>query len=160
MADRHCLRCHAVLSPGEKADYCCVGCALLQRIPVDPNGNFPVTRELIVLIVGGVLVFNQLLIWGGAIWQFEHGQIASGTRLAWVHFVAALVVWLWQASVCAWQRAAAPRKVWLFGAITLGILISGLKTSPPPGAVLVAANAIFIFWNFRGAMRRSRRDQA
>jgi hypothetical protein len=138
--------------PGQ--DYfCCSGCALLARVPVDAQGNFPVNAHLVWALALGFLYFNQLLAWAVAALLLREGRAALADRFWWITISAAFAVWLgvfWLQH----KEKVARGKDYAFGIICLTLLGAAFVAWPPRGGLLAAANAIWLGWAFRGLLRR------
>jgi hypothetical protein len=125
-----------------------IGAAVRDRIQVDAQGNFPITRTLIAVLAFAVVLFNQGLFWLLAV--LLHGQgrpIAAGRFL-----VASLGVGvaLWAILVVLHFRftGGARRNDNLVMILTGGLLIAGV-TAASPGCAL-AATVAFTAWAARG----------
>jgi hypothetical protein len=138
--------------------FCCTGCAMLARVPVDEEGRFPVNAQLVSLLATGFLYFNQLLFWLLAALLAMQGKGALSARFYWASAAAAAGVWgavavlQWRErvarkadvialafGVCAWMLAIAPN--------------GGSATAVPPAWPMAAANTALIAWNMRGILR-------
>lgn len=151
---RHCGLPFRVsrVEPG-KDYFCCTGCAILSRIPVDGRGNYPVNAHLISALALAFLYFNQLLFWAMSVLLAREGRLVLAERFAWIGTGAALCVWL---GVVIVQRreGAARRKDILFGALSLLLLLAACRSLPPVAPLLAAANAVWLVWSFRGVLRK------
>lgn len=137
--------------------FCCTGCSILARVPVDAGGNYPVNGALVSGLTLGFLYFNQVLAWLVGVLLAREGKGLLADRFAWVSAGAALVVW---AAVLVLQRrgGVSRGKDYVVAALVLGLLVASARTLPPSGALCAAANAVLLVWNFRGAARRRRAD--
>ncbi|WP_152032767.1 hypothetical protein [Ereboglobus luteus] len=143
--------------------FCCAGCALLARVPVDEKGQFPVNAHLISALVTGFLYFNQLLFWLLTLLLEHQEKIARASQFCRAGAVAALAVWCAVAYI-QWREQAARRADYCVSAIALGIhawMIAGaiISGATPRAWPMAAANALLILWNARGVFRgkKSRR---
>ena len=150
----HCGQAFRVSRIEENRDYfCCAGCALRARVPVDTEGNYPVNADLIGALVLGFLYFNQLLDWGlGSLvaWQ---GKALLAQRFAFGGAVLGVMVWF---GVVLLQRRAGPLrgKDYVVAAISLTLIIASVQSTPLAASLLAAANALGLTWAFRGIARR------
>jgi hypothetical protein len=143
------------VEPGQ--DYfCCTGCAILARVPVDADGQFPVNRHLVGALVTGFLYFNQLLFWLLAILlaRDEGGALQAG-RFAWLSAGAGGVVWLTILIVQLRERAARASD-FVVAALVLASHALAASVEQPSLTCMAAANALFLLWSLRGVLRRRR----
>lgn len=133
--------------------YCCTGCAVLARVPVDAAGNFPVNAHLVSALAVGFLYFNQLLMWGLTVLLTREGNADLALRFQWIGAGAAFAVWL---SVLWVQRreGAARGKDHVFSLLVLSLLIAGATGPSHRAWLLAAANAAGLAWSFRGLLRK------
>ncbi len=140
------------VTPGQPK-FCCTGCALASRVPVDAKGDFPVNAALIAALATGFVYFNQLLFWGLAVLLQRQGDAASATRFLWLAGGAAIVLWLLVMTLAVRSRAA--RGVdWV---VMLGVLaVHGLahRQLPPEPIGMAAASAVLLLWSARGLLRK------
>lgn len=151
---RHCglpFRVRRV-EPG-KEYFCCTGCAVLSRVPVDEKGNFPVNQHLVSALSLGFLYFNQVLLWLVALLLQREGREPLADRFGWISAIVAFLVWLGVLIVQRREGAARGKDI-VFSALCLALLFAAWRTAPPIGGVLASANAIWLTWSFRGLMRR------
>ena len=145
----HCGLPFAVarVTPG-RAVYCCSGCALAARVPVDANGQFPVNAALGTALGAAFVFFNQGLFWLLALLLArEAGGAVNAGRFVIASLVTGIVVWLTLAFFQA--RESARRAVdWFVMLATLAGLGWALATTRPGAALF--ANAIFAAWAMRG----------
>lgn len=151
----HCGRAIRVRRVDEKRDYfCCAGCALRARVPIDREGNYPVNGALVSALVVGFLYFNQLLDWGLAALVAHQGKAGLAQRFTAGGATLAIMVWL--GLVWLEFRAGPPRgKDLLVGAVTLALIVSSFRSVPPSLGLCVSANAVLLVWVFRGIFRPS-----
>lgn len=151
---RHCGLPFRVRRVEPGRDYfCCTGCSLLARVPTDAQGNFPVNAPLVSALTVAFLYFNQLLAWAVSVLVAREGKLPLSNRLGWAAAGAALIVWVAVAVLQA-KSGASRAKDMLVAVITLSLLVASIRTLPPSGSLCAAANAVFIAWSFRGALRR------
>lgn len=134
--------------------YCCTGCAMLGRIPVDDQGQFPVNGHLVSALVTGFVVFNQLLFWLVAELLVREGRAAQAARFFWLSAGAAGAVWLsllW----LQWRERefhTAEKIAMLAGVAGLG---AAYCQRPPPPALLAGLSAALAVWTFRGLLLKA-----
>jgi hypothetical protein len=134
--------------------FCCTGCAMLARVPVDAQGQFPVNSHLVFALLTGFFYFNQLLFW---ILATLLSRDADGTVLAlrfgWLAAGTALVVWGTVLLVQLRERTArAPDFV--VAALVLTTHAIAFRITPPSAPCMAAANAVLLGWSLRGLLRR------
>ena len=139
-------------APG-RAIYCCSGCALAARVPVDAQGQFPVNGALVAALGVGFVFFNQVLFWLLAVLLARRNAdgAATAARLVWASLGVGVAVW----TALAWfQIAAGARRVadWVVMAAAAGLLACGLANVHP--GVAAGGNALLAAWASRGLMRR------
>lgn len=144
--------------------YCCSGCALASRIPVN-DGTLPVSKPLMAALALGFGIFNQTLfsVLGSAV--VAEGRVEVGGRLIGVSLVIGSLVVL--ANVVFLSTTRPWRITDLIGG-SLGILAAVLTawfflTGDTDRAkwFLLGANLWFAFWMSRGWLRRAlRRKQS
>lgn len=137
--------------------FCCTGCALLGRVPVDEKGQFPVNAQLVAMLATGFLYFNQLLFWPLAALQTMQGKSEGAVRFYWAGAIAALVAW-GAVAFLQWRERAARASEIAVLAIALGVhtwMIAGALASgaAPLAWPMAAANALLIAWSARGIFR-------
>lgn len=133
--------------------FCCLGCALRARIPVDADGQFPVNGQLVSVLVVGFFYFNQLLFWtlgtfGGA----KLGAVLSA-RMLWAAAVAALLMWLAVWLIQRREKCASARDA---AVSVLVVTVHGVSVffSDHPGLCMAAANAGLLVWSARGLLTK------
>ena len=141
------------VEPGREY-FCCTGCAMLARVPVDAQGQFPVNSHLVSALATGFLYFNQLLFWGLAVLlaKEETGRVLA-ERFGWLSAGTALVVWLVVLAVQLRERTArVPDFIVL--ALVLGAHGLAFRVDPPSSLCTALANALLLLWSSRGLLRR------
>ncbi len=138
-------------TPG-RAVYCCSGCALAARVPVDAQGQFPVNAALVTALGLGFVFFNQGLFWLLAVLVARRPDgLANAGRLEAVSFAVGAVVWV--ALVVCQARVGARRPVdWAVVAVSAAVIAWAWGGSTP--GLAVAANALLVLWALRGVRRR------
>jgi hypothetical protein len=132
--------------------FCCTGCSILGRVPIDASGNYPVNEQLVSALTVGFLYFNQVLATAVSLLLRKQDELQLADRFAWIAAGAALIVWL--AVVFLQGRLNVRRgKDIVFALLALAILGSSFTQLPPRGALLVAGNAVLLIWNVRGLLR-------
>lgn len=146
--------------------FCCTGCAMLARVPVDEKGQFPVNAQLVSMLATGFLYFNQLLFWLLAVLLAMQDKAGASARFYWLAAGGALAVWA-AIAFLQWRERAARAADVVALAIALaahawvisGALLAGAGTTALPRAWPAAiANAALIAWTMRG-IRRGRKKQ-
>lgn len=145
-----CVRCGVPVRRG--ATYCCLGCALRYKVPVDEKGQYPVNGALITALAVGFVYFNELLLWGASALVRADGRADLGDKLAWASAGVAVATWGAVVGTQAVQRAFAGRDA-VVGALVLAILASAFRISPPALAQMASANAVLLLWSCRGLLR-------
>lgn len=141
----------ARVTPGRPV-YCCSGCALAARVPVDAQGQFPVNGALVTALGVGFVAFNQVLFWLLAVLLAREGQSATAARLTLASLAIGGVVW----GTLAWlQFAVGARRVSDFAIVALGAgaVVLGVMASEP--CVVAAGNLGLVAWSLRGVRRRA-----
>jgi hypothetical protein len=143
------------VEPGQEY-FCCTGCAMLARVPVDSQGQFPVNAHLISALVIAFLFFNQLLFWLlGAVLGRDGTQTVLAQRFGWLAAAMALVVWLTVLVVQRREKAARAGDLVVAG-LTLGVHGIAFHVLPPVAAYMAGANAFLLVWSSRGLLWRKR----
>jgi hypothetical protein len=145
--------------------FCCAGCAMLARVPVDEEGRFPVNAPLVSLLATGFLYFNQLLFWLLAALLAMQGKGVLSARFYWVSAVVAAGVW-GTVAFLQWRGRAARKTDAVALALALGVHAWMLAVAPGAGGAvavpsawpMVAANTVLLAWSLRG-IRRGRKKQ-
>lgn len=137
---------------GDGGTFCCTGCALVGRVPVDSEGQFPINLHVIAGLTVGVLVFNQLLF-AGLGTQLSARQRPLGGRFLTLSAVLAFVVWAAMIGVQRYEKAGRRRDL-LVSALTLFVLISCFHGVAPAVWTMLIANVALLVWHSRGLFRR------
>lgn len=133
--------------------FCCTGCAMLSRVPVDEKGQFPVNEHLLAALVAGFLLFNELLFWLVAVLLVRDGKVALAVRFFWLSGGAALAVWL-ALAILHWKEQAARAVDVVFMALGLVALMAAFRRQPPWPLEMAVTNVVLIVWSFRGLWRK------
>jgi hypothetical protein len=133
--------------------FCCTGCAMLSRVPVDEKGQFPVNAHLVAVLVTGFLFFNQLLFWLVAVLLVRESKMALAVRVFWLSGGAAAAVWL-ALAIIQWKERSARGVDYVFMALGLVALAVAFRRLPPWPLELAITNAVLIAWSFRGLLRK------
>jgi hypothetical protein len=139
--------------PGRKV-YCCSGCALAARVPVDAKGQFPVNAALVTALGVGFVFFNQVLFWLLAVLlsrQASETNAINAGRFILASLATALAVW---GAVALFQMQSGARRAldWLLlGATLLGL---GWALAMLRPEIAVIANLVFGAWALRGLARK------
>lgn len=136
--------------------FCCTGCAMLARVPVDSQGRFPVNGHLIPALVTGFLYFNQLLFWLlGVLLARDEAHAVLAARFGWLAAGAAFVVW---SAVLFVQLREKSARAGDFVVAALALAAHGLafRVVPPSAMCMAGANAVLLLWSVRGLLRPKR----
>jgi hypothetical protein len=137
----------------DKPVYCCSGCALAARVPVDAQGQFPVNGALVTALGVGFVTFNQILFWLLAVLLARDGRTDTAAKLVLASLAAGGVVW----AALAWlQLAVGARRLLDFAVLGVGagVVILGVIALEP--CVAFAGNLGVIAWSLRGVRRRAK----
>ncbi|MBK9991072.1 MAG: hypothetical protein IPP19_10140 [Verrucomicrobia bacterium] len=135
--------------------FCCTGCAMLSRVPVDEKGQFPVNAHLVSALVTGFLFFNQLLFWLVAVLLVRDSKMEQALRFFWLSGGAALAVWMALAFLF-WKERTARAADYVFMTFGLVALVVAFRRQPPWPLEMVVANVVLIVWSFRGLLRKQK----
>ncbi len=136
--------------PG-RAVYCCSGCALAARVPVDAQGQFPVNAALVTALGVGFVFFNQVLFWLLAVLLArDPDAAANAVRFTWASLGVGVAVGL---ALASFQISAGARRTadWAVLVAAAGLLACGVVNAHP--GVAVGGNALLAAWALRGLMR-------
>jgi hypothetical protein len=138
--------------------YCCSGCALASRIPVN-EGQMPVSRGLVIALALGFGLFNQILFGALGLALVGEGRAAVGGKLlivSWSVGAALLVadfVFMATAELRRWtDLMAALLAIALAGAALASIAGGSAGTMT---GLLLAATGWLALWLSRGWLRRA-----
>ena len=149
---QHCALPFSVarVAPGRPV-FCCSGCALAARVPVDAQGQFPVNAALLTALGAGFVFFNQLLFWLLAVLlaRDEAGAV-NAARFAAASLGVGVLVWasLGMIQLREGARRGVDKAVWGLSGLMLGWSVA--EALP---ALAALANALFIAWALRGLAR-------
>lgn len=134
--------------------FCCTGCAMLSRVPVDDKGQYPVNAHVVTALVAGFLFFNQLLFWMVGVLLARDGRAAVAERFFWIAGGVAVAVWLTLWLLQRKERAARfiDHAVMFAG---LAMLVCAFRRSPPALVEMALTNVLLIGWSFRGLLRKA-----
>ena len=133
--------------------FCCTGCAMVNRLPLDDKGQFPVNVHLVSALVAGFLFFNELLFWLVAVLLVRESRMAMALRFFWLAGSAALAVWI-ALAVLQWREKAARPVDFAVMALGLAALVVAFCRLPPWPLPMAIANGVLIAWCFRGLLRK------
>lgn len=146
-----------VARPGE-SHFCCSGCALASRIPVTAEG-LPVSRALVVALVLGFGLFNQLLFTALAAATAAEGRQAEADLFVLVAQAVGgvLTVACMAFVVTAIQRTASDWGVLVAALAGGGVALWRWMSLGPAASswVLLATNLFLAAWLTRGWLRRA-----
>ena len=138
----------------DKPVYCCSGCALAARVPVDAEGQFPINGALVTALGVGFAAFNQLLVWLLALLLARQGQVQTAATLTLASLAMGIVVC---GAVAALQIGVGARRVLDLavlgagaGAVVLGVIVR-------EPCLALAGNIGVIVWSVRGVRRQVQR---
>ncbi len=135
--------------------FCCTGCAMLGRLPVSADGQFPVNIHLVLGLAAGFVFFNQLLFWLVGVLLAHDGRDGLAVRFHWLSAGAALAVWGTLAFMVWKERVGRLPDVIAFTLSLAGyIWFVTDRTPATPGLAVI--NLILIAWCFRGLLRKKR----
>lgn len=133
--------------PGRKY-FSCIGCALASRVPVDEQGNFPINRTLIAVLLGGLVIFNQGLFWLLAWLLAGQGRQVVSDRFVVASLAVGGAMWFLLV-VTQWRATGGGRWTdWLVVQLTAVLLAFGVVMQSP-GCVLAAVITV-VAWGARG----------
>lgn len=137
--------------------YCCSGCAMAARLNITAE-KFPVTPQLVYLLILGFGVFNQALLIVLALALVNEGRAETAERFAAASAVLAIVLF---AGALVWQwRARAVRATDAAAFVIAGAFASAdvfLLAGSAHGAASLAGLAATVcaaLWQSRGFARR------
>jgi hypothetical protein len=157
MSQRTCHYCGLIVragrTPVEQPVYCCTGCAIADRIPVDASGHFPVNRTLVAALAAGFLAFNQMLFGLLAAIAAHQGKAGLSMSMAWASIAVGAVVWMVLAFANRFSglRSFGEKLPALVG---LAVLVRAGWGQPPAIGLALAGNGMLLIWNMRGLLRR------
>lgn len=139
------------VAPG-RAIFCCSGCALAARVPVDANGHFPVNAALVSALGTGFVFFNQgLFALLAVLLNREADGAVNAGRFVWASLLTGALLALVLAVIQA--RVGARRLVdGMVLAACVALVALGLATKSPGCAM--AGNLGLVLWAARGILRK------
>lgn len=138
-------------APG-RAVYCCSGCALAARVPVDAQGQFPVNAALGAALGLAFAGFNQVLFWLLAVLLARDPEAAvNATRFGWASLGLGAGLWLAVALVQWWVGARRPADIAVLVLSGAGLALALASNAPAHAAV---ANLVLGGWALRGLRRK------
>lgn len=139
--------------PG-KAVYCCSGCALASRVPVDARGQFPVNAALVSALGGGFVFFNQALFWMLAALLGRRADAESGIqagRFAIASLALGVAVW---GAVMFFQWKTAALRARDKAVLGVGGFVLGWAFAHGRPELALLANLFAGMWALRGLARK------
>ncbi len=137
--------------------YCCSGCALASRIPL-AEGALPISTGLVVALVLGFGLFNQLLFAALGLAVAGEGRPEAGLRLCLVSVGVGLLLVAAVVGLTILSRA----RRWSDGVVLAGALLAAGWGAPavaggrlPAVLAPLAANLGLAAWLARGWARRA-----
>ena len=149
----HCALPFSVtrLAPGRPV-YCCSGCALAARVPVDAQGQFPVNAALGAALTLAFVGFNQVLFWLlSTLLAREADSWVNAVRFGWASLCTAGLFWVVVAAT-QWRLGARSGADTAILFLSGSGMITGLLTTSPAYAAL--ANLVLAAWSLRGLRRK------
>lgn len=141
------------VAPGRPV-YCCTGCAVASRVPVDAKGNFPVNAALVSALGTGFVYFNQLLFWGLATLLAGEGRVDAAATCVLVSWGAGVATWL--ALATGLLKSGPLRGAdGLLLAGSLALIVTGWWFGSP--ACGAGANGLLLGWSVRGLLKQKTR---
>jgi len=135
----------------DKPVYCCSGCALAARVPVDAEGQFPVNGALVTALGVGFAAFNQLLLWLLALLLAREGQVETAAKLTLASLALGGVVW---GALASLQIGVGARRVLDLAVLGVGACAVVLGVIVREPCLALAGNIGVIAWSVRGVRRR------
>ncbi len=139
------------VAPGRPV-YCCSGCALAARVPVDAQGQFPINAALGTALTLAFVGFNQVLFWLLSVLLARDSEAwVNATRFGRASLGTGAAFWL-VVAVTQWRLGARS------GSDAVVLLLSGsgmvvaLATGAPAHAAV--ANLVLAGWSLRGLRRK------
>ena len=133
--------------------FCCTGCAMVSRLPIDDKGQFPVNAHLVSALVAGFLFFNQLLFWLVAELLVRESRMALALRFYWLAGCAAAIVWLTLAGL-QWKEKTARALDFVVMGLGFFALATAFRRLPPLPVEMAVANLVLMLWSMRGLLRK------
>ena len=130
-----------------------IGSAIASRIPVDAQGNFPINRTLIAVLVFALALFHQALFWLLAVLVQGRGRPIPAGRFLLGSLGLGALLWLMLIILQMRVTRGGSRNDWLVAGLTGGLLATGVVTTSP-GCVL-AASGLLTAWGARGLLRKN-----
>lgn len=127
--------------------FSCIGSAVMSRIPVDAQGNFPINRTLIAVLGFGLALFNQALFWLLAVLIQGQGRPVPAGRFLLASIGLGAALWVLLALLQARVTGGSRRNDWLVAGLTGALLVEGVGATSPGCAL--AAVGLLTAWNVR-----------
>jgi len=141
------------VEPGRPA-YCCTGCAIASRVPVDAKGDFPVNGALVSALATGFLFFNQLLFWALSVVLRTEDRFAAANACELASWGAGAATWLVLAAGLVRTGAGG----WADRAFVAIALVTGVVGALGGSLACAAgANALLLAWSVRGLLKQKTR---
>jgi hypothetical protein len=141
----------ARIAPGRPV-YCCSGCALAARVPVDAQGQFPVNAALGTALTLAFVGFNQVLFWLLAVLLARDPEAeVNALRFGWASLGTGTLFWM-VLSTLQWRlgaRSSADAVVFILSGCGL---FAAFSTAYPAHAAV--ANLVLAGWSLRGLHRK------
>lgn len=144
-----CAACeHRRAALGSDTAFCCAACALSAGVPRDADGNFPITRPLVIALVLFFIAFNQALLAGLMRVVVDNPAVRQGLSLG----SLACGVLYWILLVTIHFRIGATRIIDL-GVLVGGAILLGLALVTGSTGCALAATVVATGWTLRGWLR-------
>lgn len=132
--------------------FSCTACAIAARIPVDAEGNYPITRTLVAVLVAAVLFFNQVLFWLLTLSLFRQNRMIAAERFVFVSLALGGALWL-VLVVAQWRATGGGNWTDRLVIALTGLLGAAGVFIGSPGS-MVAAVGLLAVWGLRGLFRK------
>jgi len=140
-------------TPGRPV-YCCSGCALAARVPVDAQGQFPVNSALVAALGSAFVFFNQGLFWLLALLLARRTDAASAVnagRFVLASLALGVVVW---GALLVFQTRAGARRAADHAVLGLCGAVLGWSVARGRPELALLANLALAAWALRGLARK------
>ena len=131
-----------------RPSFASIGSAAASHIRMDAQGNFPITRVLIAVLIFGVALLNQALFWLLAVLLQGQERLVAAGRFWWASLGLGAVLWLILVIAHVRVTGGGSRKDLLVVMLT-GVLIAAGLVAGSPGCVLGGAGLLTL-WCARG----------
>ena len=140
------------VQPGREY-FCCSGCAIASRVPVDGNGKFPTNPTLLTALGVGFVFFNQLMFWLLAVLLIREGRAPVADRFETASLAAGTLAWV-ALAIAQWWLGARRWVDTVVVALTAGLLASAYASGSL--ACAAAAGVALATWSVRGFLNKKK----